>query len=94
MIAILFIHLRFPGCASLKEKRSHLKPILVRLRREFNVSTAELELQDQWAEALIGCAMLGSDAAFLQAALETVLRWVEANWAYGDVWDSKIEILS
>jgi tRNA threonylcarbamoyladenosine modification (KEOPS) complex Pcc1 subunit len=38
--------------------------------------------------------MLGSDAAFLQAALETVLRWVEANWAYGDVWDSKIEILS
>ena len=92
MLATLIIHLHLPGCASLKEKRGYIKPILSRLRREFNVSTAELDLHDKWTEAVIGCAMLGNDAAFLQAALETVCRWVEANWTDGDVWDTKIEL--
>ena len=46
MLATLTIHLRLPGCASLKEKRGHIKPLLNRLHREFNVSVAEMDLQD------------------------------------------------
>jgi hypothetical protein len=93
VVGSLVIHLRLPGCASLKEKRGRIRPLLARLHREFNVSTAELDLQDQWGEAVIGCAMLGNDAAFLQSALENVRRWVQANWSDGDVWDAKIELL-
>jgi len=92
MIATLTIHLRLPGCASLKEKRGRIKPLINRLRREFNLSVAEVGLNDQWGETLIGCAMIGNDPAFLQSALETVKRWVEANWTDGDVWDFKVEI--
>ncbi len=93
MIATLTFHLHIPGCASLKEKRGFIKPLISRLHREFNVSVAEVGLNDKWSESLIACAMIGSDAAFLQAALETVRRWVEAHWRDGDVWDSKITIL-
>jgi uncharacterized protein len=93
MIATLTFHLTIPGCASLKEKRGFIKPLISRLRREFNVSVAEVGLNDKWSESLIACAMIGNDAAFLQAALETVRRWVEAHWRDGDVWDSKITIL-
>ena len=94
MLATLTIHLHLPGCGSLKEKRAFIKPLLARLHREFNVSSAELDLQDAHQQAVIGCAMLGNDAAYLQAALETVRRWVEANWRDGDVIDQRIEIYS
>ncbi len=93
MIGLLTLHLRLPGCASLKEKRGRLQPFLHRLRREFNLSVAEMDLQDKWTEAVITCAMLGNDAAHLQSALETVRKWAETHWSDGDVLDTKIEMI-
>ena len=92
-LATLTIHLHIPGCSSLKEKRGYIKPLIARLRREFNLSVAEVGLQDKWQEAVIGCAMIGSDHAFLQSALQTVARWVESNWREGDVIDQRIEMI-
>jgi len=93
MIGVLTFHLHLPGCASLKEKRGRLKPLIHRLRGEFNVSVAEMGLQDKWQEAIIACAMVENDATHLQSALETVRKWVEANWPDGDVLDTKLEII-
>ena len=92
MIGTLTIHLHLPGCASLKEKRGRLKPVLARLHGQFNISAAEMGLQDRRQEAVIACAMLGDEPAFLQSALETVRKWIEANWTDGDVIDTQVEI--
>ncbi len=78
--ATLVLHLHLPGCRSLKEKRRRLKPLLARLHREFNVSTAELDYNDVWQSAQIGCTMLGNDAAHLQRSLHAVGQWVETYW--------------
>jgi uncharacterized protein YlxP (DUF503 family) len=93
MIGLLTLHLSIPGCTSLKEKRGRLKPLLARLHRQFNISVAEMGLQDKWQEATISCGMVGNDKAFLQPALETVRKWTEANWPDGDVLDTKVEII-
>ena len=93
MFASLTIHLHLPACSSLKEKRGHIKPLIARLRREFNVSVAEMDLQDQWQEAVIGCAMIGNDSAHLQQSIQSVAKWVLANWEDGQVIDEKIEIV-
>jgi len=93
MLATLTIHLQLPLCSSLKEKRGRIKPLISRLHLEFNVSVAEMDLQDKWQEAVIACAMVNSDAVTLQQSLQTVAKWVEANWTDGDVWDTKIEII-
>lgn len=93
MIATLTLHLRLPLCSSLKEKRRRIKPLMARLRREFNLSVAEMDLHDVWGESVIVCAMIGGDAAFLQSALSAVERWVESNFPDGDVWDSRIEMV-
>ena len=93
MVGILTFHLHLPACASLKEKRGRLKPLLARLHRQFNISVAEMDLQDKWQEAIITCGMVGNDAAYLQSALETVKNWVQANCPDGDVIDSSIEII-
>ncbi|HKI52838.1 MAG TPA: DUF503 domain-containing protein [Anaerolineales bacterium] len=93
MLATITFHLHIPGCSSLKEKRGRIKPLISKLRREFNVSVAEMDLQDQWQEAVIDCAMIGNDHAFLESALQNVAKWVEGHWTDGDVIDEKIEIL-
>ncbi len=91
MIAILTIHLHLPACTSLKEKRGRIKPLISRLHREFNISVAEIDLQDTWQQVVIGCAMIGNDHAFLESALQGVVKWVERNWPDGDVIEMKVE---
>jgi uncharacterized protein YlxP (DUF503 family) len=93
MIGVLTVYLFLPGCASLKEKRAHLQPLLHRLHRQFNVAVAEMDYQDRWQEALVSCAMLGNDSAYLQAALEHVRHWMEKNWSAGEIVSSKIELI-
>jgi uncharacterized protein YlxP (DUF503 family) len=45
IIGILTLQVQIPGCKSLKEKRSRLKPLIARLHREFNISVSELAQQ-------------------------------------------------
>jgi uncharacterized protein len=92
MIATLTIHLHLPACSSLKEKRGRIKPLIARLHREFNVSVAEVDLQDKWQEAVIACAMAGNERGRLESALQNVAKWVEGNWTDGDVIEQRIEV--
>jgi uncharacterized protein YlxP (DUF503 family) len=52
---------------------------MARLHREFNVSVAEMDLQDKWQEAVIVCAMVGNGRGHLESALQNVARWVEGR---------------
>ncbi len=92
-IGLLTIHLRLPGCSSLKEKRGKIKPVLSRLRREFNVATAELGLQDVWQDALIGCVTLSSDTAQNQRLLQQVVDFTGLSWPDTPIIDHRIEII-
>ena len=93
MLSTITIHFHIPGCSSLKEKRGRIKPLIARLHREFNVSVAEMDLNDHWQEAVIVCAMVGNDAAQLQRSLQSVAKWVGANWEDGQIVDEKIEVI-
>jgi len=92
MIATLTIHLHLPACGSLKEKRGRIKPLIARLHREFNVSVAEMDLQDKWQEAVIVCAMVGNERGYIESALQTVAKWVQGNWTDGDVVEQRVEV--
>jgi uncharacterized protein YlxP (DUF503 family) len=93
MIGILTLHLRLPGCLSLKEKRSRLKPLLARLHKEFNLSVAEMDRQDKWREAVLACAMVGNDRIHLEQSLQAVARWVDDHWPDVEVFDDHLELL-
>lgn len=92
-LGVLVLHLEIPGCASLKEKRSRLKPLLARLHREFNVSVAEIDRQDAWKEAVIACALVSSDHGHTQRSLQQVAHWVETSWPDLSLVDEQIELL-
>jgi uncharacterized protein YlxP (DUF503 family) len=77
VIAICTVQLHLAGNGSLKGKRSRLKPLLVRLRREYNVSAAEIDHHDLWQSATIALAAVGTDAGYLHGLMEKIMRWVE-----------------
>jgi hypothetical protein len=92
-IGVLTLELQIPGCTSLKEKRSRLKPLLSRLHRQFNISTAEVDHQDAWQSAVIACATVSNDPAHNQRLLQQVVHWMEDNWPDIEIMDDKIEII-
>jgi len=91
MIGILTLQLRLPGCTSLKEKRSRLKPLLARLHKEFNLSVAEMDRQDLWQESVLACAMIGNRRVHLEQSLQAVAKWVEQNWSDVELFDDQLE---
>jgi uncharacterized protein YlxP (DUF503 family) len=93
-IGVLTLKLQLPGCRSLKEKRSRLKPLIARLHREFNLSVAELDRQDAWDEAIIGCATISNDHHFADSSLHTVIHWLNQNWPDVSLVDDHIEIIT
>ena len=92
-IGLLTLHLRLPACGSLKEKRSRLKPLLARLHREFNISAAEVDLQDKWQETLIACAVVSNDTRQNQRVLQHIVNWVELDWPDVDVIAEQMEMI-
>ena len=91
-VGLLTLQLSIPGCASLKEKRSRIKPLIARLRREFNVSVAEMERLDSWQEAVIGCTLISNDPAQTQRSLQAVVSWIETYWPDLEVSNDEIEL--
>ena len=91
-VGLLTLDLQLPGCSSLKEKRSRLKPLLARLHREFNVSAAEIDYQDAWQEAIIACALVSNDPNHTRRALQQVVDWIESSWPDVQVLDNRIEM--
>lgn len=91
-LGLLVLRLRLPGCASLKEKRSRLRPLLARLHSRYNVSAAEVGEQDSWQESVIACALVSNDRRHTQSALQTVATWVENDWRDVEIIEEQIEI--
>ncbi|MEX2161479.1 MAG: DUF503 domain-containing protein [Anaerolineales bacterium] len=92
-VALLHMHIHLPGSTSLKAKRSRLAPLLARLRREFNVSAAEVDYQDKWSDALVCCALVNTDSGHAQSSLQKVADWVEQAWPDVELRGEQMDLL-
>lgn len=73
-VGVLQAEISIPGSFSLKEKRSVVKGLLERLRREHGVSAAEVGDLDVWNRAVVGVAFVSNDARHAQAHLQQVVN--------------------
>jgi uncharacterized protein YlxP (DUF503 family) len=92
-VGLLTLEIQVPGCASLKEKRGRIKPLLARLHREFNISAAEMDRLDSWQATSIACAVVSNEAAQATRVLQEVVHWVETHWPDIEVIDDQIILL-
>jgi uncharacterized protein YlxP (DUF503 family) len=92
-IGALSIDLYLPASNSLKDKRRTLKPLLARLHKEFNISVAEIAMNDHHRSAAIACVVVSNDSAHVQRMLEKVARWVVRHRPDLQVVDHHITLL-
>lgn len=93
VVGVCRLKLHLPGNGSLKQKRARLRPLLNRLHKEFNLSAAEVDLQDVWQSALVGLAVVSNEPGHAHTVLEHAVRWVEVYYPDVEVVDWEIEIL-
>lgn len=80
IVGCLSLEIRLPGCSSLKEKRGRLKPLLAGVHKKFNVSAAEIDLQDHHTAAIVACVIVSNDSDHVQRALARIPRWFEKRF--------------
>ena len=93
IIGACSVELHLPGNGSLKGKRHILKPILSRLRREFNLAAAEVGHNDAWQSAEIAFVTVANDPGRVHAVLERAVYWIESHHPEVQVVDWQIEVL-
>lgn len=79
LILLVTFRLRAPWCRSLKDKRSLVKPLILSLRRSFNVSVIESRLQDAHGLAELSIAALAADRSQADGIAERLYRMVESS---------------
>jgi uncharacterized protein YlxP (DUF503 family) len=93
VIGVCTIDLYLAGCGSLKEKRGMLKSLLARLRRQFNVSVAEVDYHDVWQSAAVAVVMVTNDNAHAERTLAKVVQWIENNRPDLEVVGEQLELI-
>jgi len=93
VIGACTVHLRIAGNQSLKGKRRVIKPIMARVRNQFNVAIAEVDDNDVWQSATLGIACVSNDAAHANSILSHVVAFIEQANHDAELIDYQIEIL-
>jgi uncharacterized protein YlxP (DUF503 family) len=93
VVGVCQISLSLPGVTSLKAKRSVVRKVLDRTANRFNVSAAEVGLQDVHRQAVLGFAVVSGDRRHANSMLDSIASFVEGA-ADAVVMDRTTELVS
>lgn len=77
---------------SLKYKRHILKSIIDRLKNKFNISIAEIDLNDTWQSSIIGFACVTNNTVYANKIINKVIDFIDMD-SRVEIVDYNIEIL-
>ena len=83
---ICVLELRIYEANSLKGKRQVIRSITEKLKSRFNISIAEVGLNDIWKSSIIGFSCVSNNTAHVNETISKVLRFIEG--------DSRVEIVN
>lgn len=92
-VGLLTIEIYIPGVTSLKEKRGIVKPLVARIRNDFNVSVAEVEDQDQLGHTVLAVAAVSASADYVHGLLTRIAESVGEWRLDAELIDYTIELL-
>ena len=80
-MTVLSANLTFhiPHAASLKDKRQVRRSLIDKTRQSFNVSVAEIDMQDMHQTLTIGVAVVSGEIAHAQHSLDEIVRFMEEH---------------
>lgn len=78
IIATCTISIRASWVHSLKEKRMIVKSLCSKVRNKFNVSIAEIDMQDVHQSIVIGIAAIAGYSAHADSIIDNVINFIES----------------
>jgi uncharacterized protein YlxP (DUF503 family) len=92
VVGVCTLELEIPASHSLKDKRHVVKSLTARVRRDFNVSIAEVDSLDSWQHSILGIVCVSSDANYARGLLEKVMDSIERSRMDAVIADYSIEM--
>ncbi len=92
-IGVLQFSVDIPHATSLKDKRRVVRGLKDRLRRQFNVSVAEVEDLDVHTTATFAAVTTGRDVPYLNGAMDQIVNTLK-DLRDGSLADWQLEIIS
>ena len=90
-VGTMRVKLMIRDALSLKDKRRVVKSLKDVVRNRHNVSVAEVEALDNRQQAVLGFAMVGNDAKYIDGALAKVVDLIRAH-PVAELIDYEVEI--
>ena len=79
-VGICRLKIHIPGSRSLKDKRSVVKSLIARLRKQFNLSVAEVDDHDLWQMATIGMACVSQHNNRVDEVISAAISLIERDF--------------
>jgi uncharacterized protein YlxP (DUF503 family) len=92
-IGVLQFCLEIPYATSLKDKRQVVKSLKDRIRRDYNVSIAEVDDLEAHTVATLVASMIGRDVPYINGAMDKLLNTLH-DWRDASLADHQLEIFS
>jgi len=77
LLGVCTINLYFPDSHSLKDKRSVVKSLKLRINNNFNVSVSEINDYNLWKNTTLGIACIGNEKRYINSVLNEVIKLIE-----------------
>jgi len=62
---------------SLKEKRSVIKRLIAKIRKDFNVSISEIEFQDLWQRTKFAIVTVANELVYAEQIIQAVIKLID-----------------
>ena len=79
VVGIMTVELSLGDIFSLKEKRQIVKSVIDRVKNKYNVSIAEIDMQDVKRRTVIGMACVSNSRKLIDRQLDLILDFLEAD---------------
>jgi len=86
------LKIHIPGSRSLKDKRSIVKSLVMRLQKQLNLSIAEVEDHDLWQMATIGLACVSNHNNRVEEIISAAISLIERDYPTIEIVGKEIEI--
>lgn len=86
VVGVCIINLMIYDSNSLKEKRQVIRSLIERIKSRFNVSVAEIGLNDIWRSSEIAIACVSNERAHIDKTMNSILNFIDN--------DTRVEVVS
>ena len=93
-VGICRLKIHIPGSRSLKDKRSVVKSLIARLRKQFNLSVAEVDDHDLWQMATIGMACVSQHNNRVDEIISAAISLIERDFPTIEIVEKEKEIFN